>query len=192
MDPDLNKYDLNHRVTHHPIMSDEAWDKVYFDSWRQFYTPEHVETVLRRDAARGARTSALYSSMVHFLGAILVENVHPLECGIFRRKIRTQRRKGMKLENPILFYPRRVMESLITGVRWGHLFLKFRPAWKRVKEDENARAYTDLALTSSSDEQQNDMDLIQVFKEAIPNTHGAPEFATKPQSVTSVPLDKAS
>src|SRR5262245_65038803 len=62
MDPDLNKYDLNHRVSHHPIMSDAAWEKVYFDSWRQFYTPEHVETVLRRDAARGARTSALYSS----------------------------------------------------------------------------------------------------------------------------------
>src|SRR6476661_9290382 len=100
MDPDLNKYDLNHRVTHHPIMSDAAWEKVYFDSWRQFYTPKHVETVLRRDAARGKRTSALYSSVVHFLGAILIEKVHPLECGIVRRKIRTQRRPGMKIENP--------------------------------------------------------------------------------------------
>ena len=53
MDPDLNKYDLNHRVSHHPIMSDATWEKVYFDSWRQFYTPEHVETVLQ--ARRGAR-----------------------------------------------------------------------------------------------------------------------------------------
>ncbi len=187
MDPDLNKYDLNHRVTHHPIMSDETWDKVYFDSWRQYYTPEHVETVLRRDAARGARTSALYSSMVHFLGSILIENVHPLECGIFRRKIRTQRRTGMKLENPMLFYPRRVLESLLAGVRWGHLFLKFRPAMKRVKEDENARTYTDLALSSLSDEDQNDIDLIQVFQNAIPNTHGAPEIAAKPDSAASVP-----
>ena len=135
MDPDLNKYDLNHRVSHHPIMSDATWEKVYFNSWRQFYTPEHVETVLRRDAARGKRTSALYSSVVHFLGSILIEKVHPLECGIVRRKIRKQRRPGMKIENPILFYPRRVVESLTSGVRWAQLFLKFRPALKRVKAD---------------------------------------------------------
>ena len=141
MDPDLNKYDLNHRVSHHPIMSDATWEKVYFNSWRQFYTPEHVETVLRRDAARGKRTSALYSSVVHFLGSILVEKVHPLECGIVRRKIRTQRRPGMKIENPILFYPRRVVESLTSGVRWAQLFLEFRPALKRVEEDENAGVY---------------------------------------------------
>jgi hypothetical protein len=83
--------------------------------------------VLRRDAARGQRTSALYSSVVHFLGSILIEKVYPLECGIFRRKIRKQRRPGMELENPIVFYPRRVLESLAAGVRWGLLFLKFRP-----------------------------------------------------------------
>jgi hypothetical protein len=162
-------------------MSDETWEKVYFDSWRQFYTPEHVETVLRRDAARGARTSALYSSVVHFLGSILIENVHPLECGIVRRKIRKQRRPGMKLENPIVFYPRRLVESLTSGTRWALLFLKFRPALKRVKEDKNAKAYTDLALSPVSEAEQNDMDIIQVFKDAIPHTHGAPELAPQPE-----------
>ena len=161
-------------------MSDATWEKVYFDSWRQFYTPKHVETVLRRDAARGKRTSALYSSVVHFLGSILIEKVHPLECGIVRRKIRTQRRPGMKIENPLLFYPRRVAESLTSGVRWAQLFLKFRPALKRVKADESARAYTDLALSASSDEELNEMDLIQVFKGAIPPTHGAPAVAREP------------
>ena len=181
IDPDLNKYDLNHRVTHHPIMSDAAWEKVYFDSWRQFYTPEHVETVLRRDAARGGRTSALYSSVVHFLGAILIEKVHPLECGIIRRKIRKQRRPGMKLENPFVFYPRRVVESLSSGFRWAQLFLKFRPALKRVKADKSAKEYTDLALSRSTDQEQDEMDLIQVFKNAIPRTHGAPGSASKPE-----------
>lgn len=181
MDPDLNKYDLHHRVTHHPIMSDQQWDKAYFDSWRQFFTPEHVETVLRRDAARARRTSALYSSMVHFLGSILIENVHPLECGIFRRKVRTQRRSGMKLEHPIVFYPRRVVEALAAGMRWAHLFLKFRPALKRVRNDTNAKNYTDLALSSTSEEDQNQMDLIQVFKDSIPQTHGAPKIAKDAQ-----------
>ena len=72
---------------------------------------------------------------------------------------------------------RRVVESLTSGVRWAQLFLKFRPALKRVKADKSARAYTDLALSASSDEELNEMDLIQVFKGAIPRTHGAPAVA---------------
>ncbi|MET1415471.1 radical SAM protein [Roseibium sp. HPY-6] len=179
MDPDFNKYDLNHRVTHHPKMTEQEWEQVYFDSWRQFYTPDHVETVLRRDAARGARTKALYSSMIHFLGAILIEKVHPLECGIVRRKHRNQRRSGMKLEHPLIFYPKRAVEAAFVAFSWARLFLKFRPALKRVLADENRKAYTDLALTPTSDAEEEEMELIQVFKEAIPNTHGAPEVARK-------------
>ncbi|WP_299470726.1 radical SAM protein [uncultured Roseibium sp.] len=179
MDPDFNKYDLNHRVTHHPKMTDREWEQVYFDSWRQFYTPEHVETVLRRDAARGARTKALYSSMIHFLGAILIEKVHPLECGIVRRKHRDQRRSGMKLEHPLIFYPKRAAEAIYVAFCWARLFLKFRPALKRVLADENSKTYTDLALTPTSEAEEAEMELIQVFKEAIPNTHGAPEVARK-------------
>lgn len=179
MDPDFNKYDLNHRVTHHPVMSDSEWDKVYYDSWKQFYTVEHVETILRRDAARGARTKALYSSMVHFLGAILIEKVHPLECGIVRRKHRDQRRHGMKLENPLIFYPKRAVQALWVGGQWARLFLKYRPALKRVLEDENRKSYTDLALTPTTEAEEQDMELIQVFKDAIPKTHGAPDVAGK-------------
>ena len=48
MDPDLNKYDLNHRVTHHPKMSDEEWDSVYAEVWHRFYSLDHMVTVLRR------------------------------------------------------------------------------------------------------------------------------------------------
>ena len=51
MDPDLNKYDLNHRVTHHPRMSDDEWDEAYDEAWHAYYTPEHMETVIRRAAA---------------------------------------------------------------------------------------------------------------------------------------------
>ena len=33
MDPDMNKYDLNHRVSHHSKMSDEEWEDVYRAAW---------------------------------------------------------------------------------------------------------------------------------------------------------------
>ena len=53
MDPDMNKYDVEHVCTGHPLMSNEAWNKTYRDAWKRYYTDEHVETVLRRAAANG-------------------------------------------------------------------------------------------------------------------------------------------
>ena len=56
MDPDLNKYDLEHVVTAHPKMSKAEWEKLYRDAWKLYYTPEHIETILRR-ARRSGSTS---------------------------------------------------------------------------------------------------------------------------------------
>jgi hypothetical protein len=56
MDADLNKYDLNNRVTHHPIMSDEEWDDAYGAAWRSFYSLEraHDPAARRNQPARPA------------------------------------------------------------------------------------------------------------------------------------------
>jgi hypothetical protein len=51
MDRDLNKYDLHHRVTHHARMSDAEWDEAYRAAWANYYTLEHMRTILRRAAA---------------------------------------------------------------------------------------------------------------------------------------------
>ena len=60
MDPDLNKYDLNHRVTHHARMSDAEWEDAYRAAWDAFYTPDHMRTILSGAAAHptGGRSSA--------------------------------------------------------------------------------------------------------------------------------------
>ncbi|MEM8811244.1 MAG: radical SAM protein, partial [Pseudomonadota bacterium] len=51
MDPDLNKYDLDHRVSRHPKMSDTEWEEAYEEAWASYYSFEHIETVLKRAAA---------------------------------------------------------------------------------------------------------------------------------------------
>ena len=56
MDPDLNKYDLEHACTAHPIMSKETWEEVYRDAWTRYYSDEHVETIMRRARRRPAST----------------------------------------------------------------------------------------------------------------------------------------
>ena len=53
MDPDMNKYDLEHACTAHPRMSKEDWQQAYADAWTRYYTDEHVETIMRRAVASG-------------------------------------------------------------------------------------------------------------------------------------------
>jgi radical SAM superfamily enzyme YgiQ (UPF0313 family) len=48
MDADLNKYDLEHAVTDHPTMSRDELEAIYQEAWSIYYTPEHIETLLRR------------------------------------------------------------------------------------------------------------------------------------------------
>ena len=74
MDPDLNKYDLNHRVTHHPRMSDAEWEAAYRAAWTNYYTPEHMRTILRRAAAHPlGRPKTALTTILWFKLMILFE-----------------------------------------------------------------------------------------------------------------------
>jgi len=170
MDPDMNKYDLENVCTSHPIMSEETWHQVYRDAWTRYYTPEHVETVLRRARVSGLKLSKIVNAMTVFSGSSRIEKVHPLQFGIVRRKIRTQRRHGMKLENPLVFYPRRLIESIVTGLRWWSLIRRHTAIRRKVEADANGLSYTDLSLINVK---RND-DFVEVFADKIPDTYGAP------------------
>jgi len=49
MDPDMNKYELEHVVTAHAKMSKEEWQSAYRSAWDVFYTDEHLETIMRME-----------------------------------------------------------------------------------------------------------------------------------------------
>jgi radical SAM superfamily enzyme YgiQ (UPF0313 family) len=42
LDPDLNKYDLEHVCTTHSLMSRDEWKKIYRDAWDTFYSAQHM------------------------------------------------------------------------------------------------------------------------------------------------------
>ncbi len=174
MDPDLNKYDLNHRVSHHPAMSDEAWDKIYLEAWKLYYTPKHFETVIRRQASLGLKTKTLFHGMGGFYASIMYANVHPLEAGFWRRRVRSQRRHGLPRENPLIFYPKRTWVEFWSHAKFLMLYLRLKLIHDRVVKDPTVRAYTDLAMTPTTDDEDNDLDLIKVFEDQIPDTYGAP------------------
>jgi Radical SAM superfamily len=147
MDPDMNKYDLSHRLTRHPKMSDAEWDEAYRAAWESFYTLEHIRTVLRRSAAvRRGRPSTTLSTLLWFKLVSAYEGVHPLEGGAFRLKFRRDRRSGLPLENPVIFYPRYVGEMLAKAWRYVSVYRKCKAILDEVLAAPDRWAYTDVAI----------------------------------------------
>ncbi|MGD9017559.1 MAG: radical SAM protein [Desulfobacterales bacterium] len=146
MDPDLNAYDLDHRVTHHPVMSDREWEEAYDDAWNRFYTPEHMATVMRRAAAYGLSAGKIMFMMLWFSLSIRQEGVHPLEGGFIRLKFRKDRRPGLPVESPLAFYPKTVADILIKqvdAVRW---LLRMNRIRKQIKGDPKRGTYMDRSM----------------------------------------------
>jgi len=151
MDPDMNKYDLEHVTTGHPVMTPDDWQGVYRSAWEIYYSAEHIETILRRAKASGIKPVRLLNHIVQFYCTFAQENVHPLQGGYFRRKLRRQRRPGLPRENPLVFYVGRVWEVLDTHARLAAFYLRLHRIRRRVERDPNP--YTDRALAPIEDGQ---------------------------------------
>jgi hypothetical protein len=161
MDADLNKYDLNHAVTAHPKMSKENWEETYQKAWKTYYTPEHIETVLRRAIATGTSPGKTMFFITWFNGCIDIEGIHPLEGGFLRRKHRLSRRAGLPLENPLLFYPKIFLETLWKQIRWITLYSRLRLIYRKVRKDPEKLNYMDLALEPVSENETETRELFQ-------------------------------
>ena len=126
MEADMNNYDLEHVCADHAIMSADAWRGVYRDAWARYYSDAHVETVLRRAVASGINPRKIVDAMTVFSGSSRIERVHPLQFGYVRRKLRTQRRHGLPVVNPLVFYPWRAWDFMSVAGKWGALALRYR------------------------------------------------------------------
>lgn len=106
LDADMNKYDTFHVPASHPLMSEQQWLGAYQAAWDSHYTVEHVETVMRRALEWKFDANKVKWMMLSFYYASKVEGVHPLDSCLFRRKYRTAWRRGMPLENALVFCTR--------------------------------------------------------------------------------------
>lgn len=160
MDPDLNKYDINHRVTHHPTMSDQEWEDAYWAAWHAYYTLDHVRTILRRAAAnKRGRPEAMIASLLWFYPTIAYDYVHPMEGGAFRLKFRRDRRTGLRRENPLTFYARYLGETTTKIWRCGLLYRRYQSILKECLMATDRWAYRDLAISPVRDEELDSLEL---------------------------------
>jgi radical SAM superfamily enzyme YgiQ (UPF0313 family) len=148
MDPDMNKYDLEHVTADHPLMTAADWQAIYRKAWDLYYSDAHIETIFRRAKASGIKPVRLLNHIVQFYFTVAEERVHPLQGGYFRRKVRRQRRAGLPRENPLVFYPRRVSEAVGTQARLARFYLHLHRIRRRVERDP--APYTDLSLTPTA------------------------------------------
>ena len=105
MDPDLNRYDVEHVCTAHPRMSKAEWEAIYREAWSLYYSSGHLRTLLRRAVPTGLPMGSLVKILVQFAATVPIENVHPLQGGLVRLKHPSERRPGLPRLNPFLFWP---------------------------------------------------------------------------------------
>jgi hypothetical protein len=146
MHSDLNMYDSEHVAQKHPRMSAEEWQGIYEEAWHLYYSPEHIETLMRRAEATGTKATRMLSAIMLYYGIYRFEHLHPLQGGIIRRKVRTTRRPGFQRENPLLFYPRRLWSIAATYAGVGSFWFRLHRQMRAIQADPQAKAYMDAAL----------------------------------------------
>lgn len=175
MDPDINKYDLNHAVVGHSRMSRAEWEQVYRAAWETYYSDEHIQTVLKRAMATGISPGKALFLIVWFKGCIGIEGIHPLEGGFLRLKFRRDRRSSLPRQSPLLFYPQAAAELIWKQIKWAHLYLRLYRMYSVLKKDPRRAEYMDLALTPVTD---NEVETMEMFQSA-----GAQAFVSSIQRV---------
>lgn len=163
MDPDLNQYDLMHRVVHHPNMSDETLDRVYQQVWNNYYNLEHVTTLFKRIVALGGEAKIVDAvlRLMAFGINMKVNNIKSFDMGLMRRKPRLGRRPGMPVESPLVFYPKHYLELAKVGVLLTIKTLGLTRMVRRVAEDPSTKEYLDLAITPPNREELDALDMYQ-------------------------------
>ena len=160
MDCDLNRYDLEHVCTAHPLMEQREWQAAYRQAWSLYYAPTHMKTLLRRAAATGVPLGSLVRLLARFALTDPLESVHPLQGGLLRLKHPSERRPDLPRERPWAFWPRFIWHTLRTHAISAQMLMRLL-LWKRaITRDPDARNYTDLALTPVRDDDDVTLDLL--------------------------------
>ncbi len=119
---------------------------------------------MRRAVATGISPGKMMFLLIWFYGCVTIEKIHPLEGGYLRRKVRLDRRPGMRKENPLTFYPRYAYDLAAKHVLVARMVWRMGRLRRVLKADPHARAYRDAALTPAV---ASDLDDLEMFNVSI-------------------------
>ncbi|MGB7034853.1 MAG: radical SAM protein [Xanthobacteraceae bacterium] len=160
MESDLNNYDAEHVCTAHPRMNANEWQAIYREAWALYYTPAHMATLLRRAAASGVPMGSLVKLLVAFAMMVPLENLHPLQSGLFRLIHPSERRPGLPRESGFVFWPRFVWRAVYKHAILGAMIVRLVAVKMSIARDPKAADYMDSALTPVGDDGDAMLDLL--------------------------------
>lgn len=156
MDADLNIYDVEHVCTAHARMSKPEWEDIYRKAWLLYYTPKHMKTLLRRAIATGVPVGSLVKVLVAFATMVPLEHVHPLQSGILRLKRPSERRPELPRENPLVFWPRFLWQTLAKHIILAAAIVRLISTALFISQNPASRKYMDRALMAvGADDDEN-------------------------------------
>jgi hypothetical protein len=168
MDPDMSKYNLNHRVAHHPVMSDQEWEEAYRAAWETYYEYGHIRTIIRRAYSFGGRRrKATLQRLMWYRLFPIHWRTQPLEGGYFPLRYRKDRASWMKREGVIAFYARYGWDLLRYHAFMLTTMARIRLIYWSILLDPKHREYQDIATTPPSDEELGELGLYTSSEGAV-------------------------
>jgi Radical SAM superfamily len=160
MEADLNTYDVEHVCTAHPRMSKEEWEAIYQEAWSLYYTPQHIEALMRRAAATGVSLRSLATILLTFSTTVRLEKVHPLQSGLLRLKRPSERRPGLPRVNPWDFWLGFAWETLRKHAALALTVWRLARLRRAIERDPEALGYMDQALSPVGEDDDGTLDLL--------------------------------
>jgi radical SAM superfamily enzyme YgiQ (UPF0313 family) len=151
LEPDLNKYDLEHVTTAHPTLSKCQWEKAYRDAWDKYYTLDHMKTIMRRSVATDSNPGNMVTLLAWFYLCFALERTDPLQGGYLRRKYRKDRRPMFPRENIFKFYSHYLGGLISKHFKIAGLIIRLGRFRRQLKRDPHAGNYTDSAIAPFQD-----------------------------------------
>jgi radical SAM superfamily enzyme YgiQ (UPF0313 family) len=153
MHEDFNTYDSTHVAVKPERMTSDELMEAFRNAWDRFYSTDHMVKVLRI----WRRDRKYYWNRIFFFAAYLyaskIEQLHPMNCGFWTVRRRTDRRTGLPREGFVSFWLARLMTAIsrLRGII--KLFFQLEEVWLRSRpksrieealEEKIARTKQDL------------------------------------------------
>ncbi len=166
MDPDLNKYDLEHATMAHPRMSKRRVGAGVSGFVAAFIIRrEHMKTVMRRAAATGISAGNMLFLLIWYYGCVGAGEDSSAAGRLSAAEVpRTNRRPTLPRENPLVFYPRYIGEMIWKHLRLAREIVHLYGIRRRLKRDPAARSYMDQALTPVTETDAESLEMFTIVQ----------------------------
>jgi hypothetical protein len=131
MDKDFNTYDSAHVAVKPERMSCDELMEAYHNAWEQFYSTGHMVKILKLWRGRYHVYKERLSFFMWYLYSSRIERLHPMNCGFWTVRRRTDRRSGLPQEAFVPFWFNRTKTITIRLWKMVKLFFQLEEVWLR-------------------------------------------------------------